>query len=60
LETGEIQETLEPEKFRSLETGEVQEIWNLRSLGVWKLTKFRRPRTCKIQEFQRASIRELQ
>jgi hypothetical protein len=51
---------LEPAKFGSLETGEVQETWNLRSSGVWKLVKFRRPGTCEIQEFQGASIRELQ
>jgi hypothetical protein len=50
----------EPAKFGSLETGEIQETWNLQSSGVWKLVKFRRPGTCEIQEFQGASIRELQ
>jgi hypothetical protein len=42
------------------ETGEVQETWNLRSSGVWKLAKFRRPGTYEIREFEGASIRELQ
>jgi hypothetical protein len=33
-----------------LETGEIQETWNLRSSGVWKMAKFRRLGTCEVRE----------
>jgi hypothetical protein len=41
---------MEPAKFGSLETGKVQETWNLRSSGVLELAKFRRPGTCEVRE----------